>query len=138
MTRRYGLSEAEKDQVWELRAQGLSERKIGHRLGLLPVSVSRYVASVGGIRTRRRRRAERCLCLAEREEISRGIAGGQSARAIARRLHRSHTTIERCGGRRRYRAHAAERQTWRRARRPRPTKLELHPELCRLVLPLRS
>ena len=33
MTRRYGLSEAEKDQVWELRAQGLSERKIGHRLG---------------------------------------------------------------------------------------------------------
>ena len=47
MTRRYGLSEAEKDQVWELRAQGLSERKIGRRLGLLPVSVSRYVASVG-------------------------------------------------------------------------------------------
>ena len=86
MTRRYGLSEAEKDQVWELRAQGLSERKIGHRLGLLPVSVSRYVASVGGIRPRRRRRAERCLCLAEREEISRGIAGGDSARAIARRL----------------------------------------------------
>ena len=47
MTRRYGLSEAEKDQVWELRAQGMSERKIGHRLGLLPVSVSRYLASVG-------------------------------------------------------------------------------------------
>ena len=137
MTRRYGLSEAEKDQVWELRAQGLSERKIGHRLGLLPVSVSRYVASVGGIRPRRRRRAERCLCLAEREEISRGIAGGDSARAIARRLGRSHTTIareiERCGGRRRYRAYAAERQTWGRARRPRPTKLELCCELRQLV-----
>ena len=137
MTRRYGLSEAEKDQVWELRAQGLSERKIGHRLGLLSVSVSRYVASVGGIRPRRRRRAERCLCLAEREEISRGIAGGDSARAIARRLGRSHTTIareiERCGGRRRYRAHAAERQTWGRARRPRATKLEFCGELRRLV-----
>ena len=137
MTRRYGLSEAEKDQVWELRAQGLSERKIGHRLGLLPVSVSRYVASVGGIRPRRRRRAERCLCLAEREEISRGIAGGDWAGAIARRLHRSHTTIarviERCGGRRRYRAHSAERQTWGRARRPRPTKLELCGELRQLV-----
>ncbi len=137
MTRRYGLSEAEKEQVWELRAQGLSERKIGHRLGLLPVSVSNYVASVGGIRPRPRRRAERCLCLAEREEISRGIAGGDSARAIARRLQRSHTTIareiERCGGRRRYRAHAADRLTWRRTRRPRPRKLELCGELCRLV-----
>jgi IS30 family transposase len=137
MTRRYGLSEPEKDQVWELRAQGLSERKIGHRLGLLPVSVSRYVASVGGIRPRRRRRAERCLCLAEREEISRGIAGGDSARAIARTLGRSHTTIareiERCGGRRRYRAHAAERQTWGRARRPRASKLELCSELRQLV-----
>ena len=86
---------------------------------------------------RRRRRAERCLSLAEREEISRGIAGGDSARAIARSLGRSHTTIareiDRCGGRRRYRAHAAEREAWRRARRPRPTKLELCPELRRLV-----
>jgi IS30 family transposase len=137
MTRRYGLSEAEKDRVWELRAQGLSERKIGHRLGLTPKTVSDYLAKLGGIRPRPRRRPARCLTLAEREEISRGIAGGDSARAIARRLGRSHTTItrevERCGGRRRYRAHAADRQTWRRLRRPRPTKLELCPELRRLV-----
>jgi IS30 family transposase len=36
-------------------------------------------------------------------------------------------------GRRRYRAHAAEREAWRRSRRPRATKLELCPELRRVV-----
>jgi IS30 family transposase len=75
--------------------------------------------------------------LEEREEISRGIARGASARAIARALGRSHTTvareINRCGGRRRYRAHAADREAWRRSRRPRSTKLELCPALLRLV-----
>jgi IS30 family transposase len=77
------------------------------------------------------------LTFEEREEISRGIARDESDRAIARRLGRSHTTIgreiERCGGRRRYRAHSADRQAWRRARRPRPTKLELGDELRRAV-----
>ena len=138
MPKGHALTEAQKDGIWELRAQGLSERKIGHRIGLAPVTVSNYLARLGGIRPRRRRRAERCLTLAEREEISRGIAGGASARQIARALGRSHTTIareiDRCGGRRRYRAHAAERETWRRARRPRPTKLELCGELRRAVI----
>jgi IS30 family transposase len=77
------------------------------------------------------------LSLEEREEISRGIARGHSAREIARALGRSHTTItreiSRCGGRVRYRAHAADGEAWRRARRPRPTKLELCPELRRVV-----
>ena len=138
MPKGYALSEAEKDRIWELRSQGLSERKIGHRLGLGPHTVSLYLARLGGIRPRPRRRPERCLSPEEREEISRGIARGASAREIARALGRSHTTIgreiERCGGRRRYRAHAAERESWRRARRPRPTKLELCPELRRLVI----
>jgi IS30 family transposase len=75
--------------------------------------------------------------LAEREEISRGIARGDSDREIARALGRSHTTIgreiRRCGGRRRYRAHFAEEEAWLRARRPKPTKLEDCPELCRVV-----
>jgi IS30 family transposase len=77
------------------------------------------------------------LSFEEREEVSRAIAGGQSARAIARALGRSHTTIareiNRCGGRRHYRAHAADREAWRRSRRPRATKLELCPELRRVV-----
>ena len=137
MPKGYGLSEATKDGIWELRAEGLSDREIGHRLGLARPTVSSHLARTGGIRPRARRRPEKCLTLDEREEISRAIARGRSARAIARALRRSHTTIareiDRCGGRRRYRAHQADREAWRRSRRPRPTKLELCPQLRRLV-----
>jgi IS30 family transposase len=137
MPKGYALSEATKERIWELRATGLSDREIARQLRLGQNTVSEYLRALGGIRPRVRRRAERCLGLEEREEISRAIAGGQSARAIARSLGRCHTTIAReigrCGGRRRYRAHAAERAAWRRARRPRPTKLELCPELRRVV-----
>jgi IS30 family transposase len=133
----YALSEATKEGIWELRAQGLSERVIARQLRLGQNTVSHYLRALGGIRPRPRRRAERCLTLEEREEISRGIARGRSARQIALALGRSHTTIareiERCGGRDRYRAHAADREAWVRARRPRPAKLELCPELRRLV-----
>jgi IS30 family transposase len=137
MPKGYGLSDTTKDGIWELRAEGLSDREIGRRLGLARGTVSGYLARAGGIRPRACRRPERCLSFEEREEISRGIARGHSARGIARALGRSHTTIvreiNRCGGRTRYRAHAADREAWRRARRARPTKLELCPELRRRV-----
>jgi IS30 family transposase len=137
MPKGYALSETTSEGIWELRARGLSEREIARQLGLGQNTVSHYLRALGGIRPRPRRRAERCLTLDEREEISRGIARGQSAREIARTLGRSHTTIareiNRCGGRTRYRAHAADRDAWRRSRRPRPTKLELCPELRRVV-----
>jgi IS30 family transposase len=133
----HALSEATKEGIWERRARGLSEREIGRELGLGRNTVSLYLRALGGIRPRPRRRAERCLALFEREEISRGIARGHSARAIARALGRSHTTIvreiNRCGGRPRYRAHAADREARRRSRRPRASKLELCPELSRVI-----
>ncbi len=138
MPRGHYLTETVKDAIWEVRAEGLSEAEVGRRLGLPKRTVSKYLERMGGIRPRARRRPERCLALAEREEISRGIARGESARDIGRNLGRSHTTISReinrCGGRRRYRAHAAEWAAWRRARRSRPTKLELCPELRELVI----
>ena len=137
MPRRSSVSEATKERIWELRANGLSEAEIDRRLGLGFHTTSRYLRALGGIRPRARGRAERCLSFEEREEISREIARGHSARAIARTLERSHTTIvreiNRCGGRDRYRANAADREAWRRSRRPRSTKLELCRELRRVI-----
>ena len=138
MPRGHYLTEAVKDAIWVLRAEGVSEAEIGRRLGMPKRTVSKYLQRMGGIRPRAGRRAKRCLNSVEREEISRGIARGESDRAIGRVLGRSHTTISReinrCGGRRRYRAHVAERAAWERARRPRATKLELCPELRELVI----
>src|SRR5918996_4777404 len=93
MPKGHYLTEAVKDAIWELRAEGLSDREIGRRLGLPRGSVSNHLARAGGIRPRARRRRERCLSLQEREEISRGIAGGHSAPAIAPALGRSPTTL---------------------------------------------
>ena len=72
MPRGHYLTEAVKEAIWELRAEGGSEAEIGRRLGLPKRTVSKYLERVGGIRPRSRRRSERCLTLAEREEISRG------------------------------------------------------------------
>jgi IS30 family transposase len=135
---RKGLTQGEQDRLWEARAEGLSVAEVVRRLGLSRRQVGYYLSACGGIRPRGpRRRAERCLSLAEREEISRGIARGDSDRSIGRALGRSHTTIareiSRCGGRRRYRAHFADEEAWLRARRPKPTKLERCPELARVV-----
>jgi len=136
---RKGLSQAQQDRIWEVRAQGRSDAEVARRLGLPRRGVNTYLHARGGIRPRRpRRRAPSAQTLAEREEISRGIARRDSGRQIAARLGRSHTTISReigrCGGRRRYRAHFADEEAWLRARRPKPTKLERCPELRRAVL----
>jgi IS30 family transposase len=138
---RKGLSVGEVERIWEVRALGLSDAEVARRLGLEARRVTRYLAGCGGVRPRRvRRRAAGCLSLAEREEISRGVACGESARAIARRLGRSHTTvlreIARSGGRRRYRACFADREAWERARRPKASKLDRCPQLRELVVAL--
>ena len=84
MPKGYALSE--EDEGWDLgAASARAERGERSAAARLPrATVSRYLARVGGIRPRPRRRAARCLTLDEREEISRAIAGGHSARAIAR------------------------------------------------------
>jgi IS30 family transposase len=135
---RKGLSQAQQDAIWKVRAEGLSDAEIARRLGLRRRNVGDYLNGCGGIAPRRpRRRAGRCLTPAEREEISRGIARRDSCRRIACALGRSHTTVSReiarCGGRRRYRARFADEEAWRRARRPKPRKLERSPELRRVV-----
>jgi IS30 family transposase len=101
------------------------------------VRSSRYVASTGGVRPAPRRRSERCLSEREREEISRGLARGDGFRAIAGAVGRSHTTVarevNRNGGRAGYRAHDADEAAWRRARRPRCSKLAVNSCLRAIV-----
>ena len=134
-----GLTVVEQERVWEVRAGGVSDVEVARRAGLSRGQVTRYLSACGGIRPRRaRRRAPRCLSLAEREEISRGVARRESDRQIGRALGRSHTTvareIARCGGRRRYRAHFADEEAWVRARRPKQGKLERLPQLRGVVV----
>lgn len=75
--------------------------------------------------------------MAEREEISRGLAMGYSARAIAILLGRSPSTIAReitrNGGCAAYRAAVADQRAYQRARRPKPAKLAKYPLLRGLV-----
>lgn len=121
------LSELEKWRIAELSAQGLPSRVIGKEIG-------RSHRAVWGEIARSRRpvvpepvRSPLRLSFAEREEVSRGLAGGESLRSIARRLGRSPSTISRevvaNGGRRRYRACRADKAAVGRARRPKPSKL---------------
>jgi IS30 family transposase len=71
------------------------------------------------------------LSLAEREEISRGLAADLSFLAIATELGRSPSTVSReatgNGGRAGYRA------AWSRAQRPKPAKLSRLPGLAAMV-----
>jgi DNA-binding CsgD family transcriptional regulator len=64
----------------------------------------------------REKRSRLALTLTEREEISRGIALGQSLRSIAGCLGRSPSTvsreIKRNGGPARYRAASADKRAW--------------------------
>ncbi len=61
MPRGHYLTEAVKDAIWVLRAEGVSEAEIGRRLGLPKRTVSKYLQRMGGIRPRAGRRPERCL-----------------------------------------------------------------------------
>jgi IS30 family transposase len=101
------------------------------------VTVAEFIRDAGGIRPPRVARSGVRLSLGEREEISRGLAAGVSIRAIARRLGRAPSTVsremQRHGGRRQYRALRANRVAHERARRPKPCKLALHPQLATLV-----
>jgi hypothetical protein len=84
--RRYGLSAAQKTEIWRRWKAGESLHEIGRALGKDHGSVHFLLSQHGGIVPAVRRRSERTLTLAEREEISRGIASGSSIREIARNL----------------------------------------------------
>ena len=122
-----GFTAVEKTELWDRWQRGESLKAIGRAFGKPSSSIYYQVAPHGGIRPAPPRRSRLVLTLAEREEISRGIAGHQSARAMARLLGRSPSTVSRelgrNGGYDRYRAALADAKAFLRARRPKRCKL---------------
>ena len=81
--------------MWSRWKAGQSLHEIGRAFGKSHVVIHFLLARHGGIVPPSRRRSPRTLTLAEREDISRGIAGGSSIRKIARSLQRAASTVSR-------------------------------------------
>ena len=126
------LDPLEREQVARRVSEGERVEEIAAAFGCSGMTVRR-ICEEAHLRRRRVAHSKLRLSFAEREQISRGLAAGQSARAIARALGRAPSTISReiarGGGRRRYRALTAERRADERLRRPKPTKLWRCPRL---------
>ena len=92
---RVRLSSAQRADLWRRWKAGQSLHEIGRAFGKSHVVIHFLLARHGGIAPAARRRSLRTLTLAEREDISRGIAGGSSIRQIAKGLQRAVSTVSR-------------------------------------------
>ena len=128
-------SDAQKAVMWERWKQGWTLHQIAQLFDRAHTSIQGILSRTGGIRPPCRTRCPTALTLAEREEISRAMAEGQSIRSIAARLGRAPSTISRelrrNGGRAAYRASEADRAAWDRALRPKCCKLAKDRALAR-------
>ncbi len=135
--KRSRLSLTQRSEIWSRWKSGQSLHEIGRAFGKPHSSIRCLLLPRGGIPPAARRRSRRALTLAEREDISRGIASGSSIREIARHLNRAASTVSRevtrHGGRPVYRAHEADDQAWESALRPKKCLLALHPRLREVV-----
>jgi IS30 family transposase len=127
------LSSADRLELRRRVAAGERFEEAAAAVGCSTKSVQRLLAATGGMPPRTLSRSRLRLSLAEREEISRGLHGGRSCRAIATRLARSPSRVGRevaaNGGRSRYRAWRADEAAVERARRPKVPKLVRCPRL---------
>jgi len=112
--RRLRLSAMQRTDMWGRWKAGQSLHEIGRACGKSHVSIQFLLSQHGGIVPATRRRSLLTLTLAEREDISRGIASGSSIRDIAKGLQRAASTVSRevarHGGRPQYRANEADHQ----------------------------
>ncbi|MCB9609014.1 MAG: IS30 family transposase [Polyangiaceae bacterium] len=129
MTRatRRPFSPDEKKELWRRWKAGESLSVIARAQGRKPATISGFLAAHGGVAPAAAVRGERGLSCADREGISRGLAAGDSMRAIARAISRPpstvHREIARNGGRLAYRAARAEERAHAQRRRPKPRRL---------------
>jgi IS30 family transposase len=131
------LSLAQKADVWSRWKAGESLHEIGRAYGKPHNCICCVLSSRGGIAPADRHRSGIALTLAEREDISRGIASDSSIRTIASGLGRAASTVSRevarHGGRPLYRANEADRQAWESALRPKACPLATHVKLQTIV-----
>src|ERR1700723_1143251 len=120
--KRFGLSAVERSDTWRRWKAGETLQEIGRAFDKPHTSIRCLLLPRGGISPTARQRSPIALTLAEREDISRGIASGSPLREIARRLDRAASTvsreISRHGGRPAYRARARDDHPWDAALRP--------------------
>jgi len=135
--KRFGLSAIEKSDIWRRWKAGQSLHEIGRAFDKPHSSIRCLLLPRGGIPPAARRRSRLALTLAEREDISRGIACGSSIREVARHLSRAVSSVSRevirHGGRSAYRAHAADDQAWNSALRPKRCFLAVNRTLRDIV-----
>src|SRR5579863_881073 len=86
---RFGLSASEKRDVWSRWKAGQTLHEIGRAFDKPHSCIRAVLLPRGGIPLLARRRSRLAPRLAEREDISRGIAPGSSIREIASRLERA-------------------------------------------------
>ena len=132
-----GFGVEQQELIWAMWRRGDPIRAMERALGETLPRIRRYLRQSGGIPPIPRRRRLDHLSLDEREEISRGIAAGLSARTIAGRINRPSSTVSReiarNGGRDAYRALVADAAAFERARRPKPSKLAANAQLRGVV-----
>jgi IS30 family transposase len=128
-----------RDRIIRFAATGMTCEQIGAAVGRSSSAVQRVVAPLGGVwrSDTSWEPSPARLSLDERVEILVGLERDHSFAQIARDLGRSTSTISRevgaNGGRSAYRPTRAHRDACARARRPKPTKLASHPDLCARV-----
>ena len=131
-----------RQRFWAAIARGLSSEDAAGEAGVSVVVGVRWFREGGGMPSVTLAPASgRYLSFAEREEIAILRARGAGVREIARQVGRSPSTISRelrrnaatRGGGLEYRATTAQWYAELRARRPKPAKLAVNPELRRYV-----
>jgi IS30 family transposase len=135
--KRAKLSSVQKSDIWNRWKAGQTLHEIGRAYGKPHPSIRCVLLPRGGIAPAARRRSGLALTVSEREDISRGIAGGSTLREISRHLDRAASTVSRevahHGGRPAYRAHEADEQAWESALRPKRCLLTVNRKLRNIV-----
>lgn len=134
---RPGLPETQRRRVWELWKQGHSFTEISETVDRPPGSVFSILRPRGGIWFPEPTPPPTALRLAEREEISRGLAAEKSLRTMAAELGRAPSTISReitkNKGTKQYRAIDAHDRATRNRARPQRLILQKNPVLTNYV-----